>query len=221
MKNIPLILFIIIYNVCSSQNDIDFSTLSVSETRVDTINLYFNKVLSTTGQKKKVFEKLFFESLPNSHFEMSDAMYIDSMKKLIEWKRNKDNKNFVPEVYVINPWVDYLSTMEYYDKDAYYTKYFNICIEGEYGADYIRSGFEIYKRFLIDTKTACQKLEKLEDKKIESIFYFIFDETHPQHNEENISLYNELLSKIKVVNLKLSKLLEKSYKKILNEQKHH
>ena len=148
-------------------------------------------------------------------------MYIDSWKKDLEWKKNKQKKDFVPNLYVINPWVKYLSIMDYYDKDAYYEKYFTICIGGEYGADYLRAGFEIYERFLSDTKTACKKLEKLTDNEIESIFYFIFDETHPEYNEENISLYNEMLLKIKMENLKLSELLEKSYKRLIAEQRNH
>ena len=221
MKSKLSILFLLIYNLCSSQTDIDFSKLKVTEARVDSINLYFDKVLKSEGEKKKELEKQFFELLPNSHSQMSDAMYIDTWKKHIEWKKNKHKKNYVPKLYVVNPWVKYLSQMDYYDKDAYYEKYFNICIGGEYGADYLRAGFEIYERFLSDTKTTCEKLEKLTDKEIESIFYFIFDETHPEHNEENISLYNEMLLKIKEVNLKLSELLEKSYNRIILEQRNH
>lgn len=221
MKNKLSILFFLIYNLCSSQIDIDFSKLKVTEARVDSINLYFDKVLKSDGEKKKKLEKLFFELLPNSHSEMSDAMYIDIWKKDVEWKKNKHKKGFIHKVYVVNSWVKYLSTMDYYDKDAYYEKYFNICIGGEYGADYLRAGFEIYERFLYDTKTACEKLEKLTDKEIESVFYFIFDETHPEHNEENVSLYNEMLLKIKTENLKLSELLEKSYKRIIDEQRNH
>ena len=221
MKSKLLILFLLIYNLCSSQTDIDFSELSITESRVNSINLYFNKLLKSEGEKKKELEKLFFELLPNSHSEMSDAIYIDSWKRNLEWKKNKHKKDFVSKLYVVNPWVKYLSSMDYYDKDAYYKKYFNICIGGEYGADYLRTGFEIYERFLSDTKIACEKLKKLSDKEIESIFYFIFDETHPEHNEENISLYNEMLLKIKEVNLKLSELLEKSYNRIILEQRNH
>ncbi len=136
-------------------------------------------------------------------------------------EKKQTQKDFVSKLYVVNPWVKYLSSMDYYDKDAYYKKYFNICIGGEYGADYLRTGFEIYERFLSDTKIACEKLKKLSDKEIESIFYFILDETHPEHNEENISLYNEMLLKIKEVNLKLSELLEKSYNRIILEQRNH
>ena len=221
MKNKLLFLFFLICNLCLSQNDIDFSKLKVSESRVDSINLYFNRIIKSNGERKKILEKMFFELLPNSHSEMSDAMYIDSWKKDLEWKKNKHKKDFVPKLYVVNPWVKYLSTMDYYDKDAYYEKYFNICIGGEYGADYLRAGFEIYERFLSDTKTACEKLEKLTDNEIESIFYFIFDETHPEYNKENISLYNEMFLKIKTENIKLSELLEKSYKRIIAEQRNH
>ncbi|MCB0399441.1 MAG: hypothetical protein KDD26_07420 [Winogradskyella sp.] len=221
MKNIFSLLFLLIYHLCSSQNDIDFSKLKVTEARVDSINLYFDKVLKSDGEKKRKLEKMFFELLPNSHSEMCDAMYIDIWKKNVEWKKNKHKKGFVSKVYVVNPWVEYLSKMDYYDKDSYYEKYFNICIGGEYGADYLRAGFEIYERFLSDTKTACEKLERLNDKEIESIFYFIFDETHPEHNEENISLYNKMLLKMKKENLKLSELLEKSYKRIIAEQRNH
>ncbi|MCA0133914.1 hypothetical protein [Winogradskyella alexanderae] len=221
MKNKLSILFFLIYNLCSSQIDIDFSNLSVTESRVDSINLYFDKVLKSDGEKKKELEKLFFELLPNSHSEMSDAMYIDAVKKVQEREKNKYKEGYISKILIPNPWVKYLSKMDYYDKDVYYDKYFNICIGGEYGADYLRAGFEIYERFLSDTKIACEKLERLTDKQIESIFYFIFDEIHPEHNEENISLYKKMLSKIKVENVKLSELLEKTYKRIITEQRNH
>ena len=221
MKNKLVILFLLIYNLCPGQNDLDFSKLSVTESRVDSINIYFDKVLKSHPKEKENYERLFFELLPNSHNEMSDAMYIDYMKKHADWEKNKYKKGYVYKLYAINPWVEYLSTIDYYDKDAYYEKYFNICIGGEYAADYLQLGFEIYKRFLNDTKTACQKMDKLDDEKIESIFSFIFDEPHPKLNEESIALYNEMLSKIKQVNLRLSKLLEQSYKRILEKRSKH
>ena len=93
MKSKLLILFLLIYNLCSSQTDIDFSELSITESRVNSINLYFNKLLKSEGEKKKELEKLFFELLPNSHSEMSDAMYIDSWKRNLEWKKNKHKKH--------------------------------------------------------------------------------------------------------------------------------
>ena len=220
MKNKLSILFLLIHNLCSSQIDIDFSELSVTESRVDSINLYFEKLLKNDGKKKEL-EKVFFELLPNSHSEMSDAMYIDAVKKVQEREKNKYKEGYVPKILIPNSWVKYLSKMDYYDKDAYYDKYFNICIGGEYGADYLRVGFEIYERFLSDTKIACEKLERLTDKQIESVFYFIFDETHPEQNEENISLYKEMFLKIKSENIKLSELLEKTYKRIITEQKNH
>lgn len=218
MKSKLAILFIMIYNICLSQTDIDFSNIRVTEARVDSINLYFGKVHNSAGEDKKRLEKLLFEILPNSHLEMSDAMYIDLTKKHIEWEKDKST---IPPILIPHPWVEYLSGMEYYDKQAYYRKYFNICIGGDYGADHMRSGFEIYKRFLKDTKTACKEMKKLNDKEIESIFYFIFDETHPEHNEENIALYKKMQLTIRKVDLKLSELLEKSYKRIIEEQSHH
>ena len=221
MKNKLSILFFLIYNLSSSQIDIDFSKLNVTESRVDSINLYFDKVLKSDGEKKKGLEKLFFELLPNSHLEMSDAMYIDAAKKSQERKKNKYKEGYVPKILIPNSWVKYLSKMDYYDKDAYYDKYFNICIGGEYGADYLRAGFEIYERFLSDTKIACEKLQRLTDEQIESVFYFIFDETHPEHNEENISLYKKMFFKIKKENIKLSELLEKTYKRMITEQRNH
>ncbi|WP_062055501.1 hypothetical protein [Aquimarina longa] len=218
MKKNLIIIFITCYSIASAQYKFDFSHLSISESKVDTINFYYNKVIESKGLEKKKNEKLFFLSLPNNYSEMSDAMYINSSKKIIEYEKNKNNKDYIPKNSIINPWVTYLSTMDYYDKKEYYKKYFNICIGGRYGGDYLRSGFEIYKRFLIDTEVACREMKKLNDKEIESIFYFIFDESYPKHNKKNVSLYNKILLKIKKYDIKLSKLLENGYKKVIKNR---
>ena len=50
----------LIYNLCSSQTDIDFSKLSITESRVDSINLYFNKLLKSEGEKKERIRETVF-----------------------------------------------------------------------------------------------------------------------------------------------------------------
>ncbi|WP_282079519.1 hypothetical protein [Aquimarina algiphila] len=221
MKKILIIVFLLFYGKSFAQYKFDFSNLSISESKVDSINYYYNKVLKSKREEKKKFEKQFFQSLPNNHTEMSHAMYIDSSKKLIEYEENKHKKNYIPKSYIINPWVKHLSSMDYNDKKEYYRKYFNICIGGKYGADYMQDGFEIYKRFLVDTEQASIEMNKLNDEQIESIFWFIFDETHPEHNEKKISLYNQMMGKIKKYNSRIAYLLEKSYNRVLSAKKGH
>ncbi|MEY8848581.1 hypothetical protein AB9K26_07185 [Psychroserpens sp. XS_ASV72] len=217
MKVKIALIFIILFNFCNAQEELDYSIFSVSESHVDSITYFFNKMLESEGDEKIELEKLFFESLPNNHYEMSDAMYIHLHKQHVEYKE----MNKIPPINVPHPWVDYLSKMDYFDKQSYYKKYFNICIGGEYGADHMVAGFEIYKRFLNDSETACQELKKLNDQDIEAVFYFIFDETHPAYNEENIALYHEMLAKLKKRDTRLYYLLEKSYARVIKEQSQH
>ena len=217
MKLKITLLFLFAVTLCKAQSDEDFSKFEISERHVDSITTIYNTMLKSEGEEKKAMERLFFEALPNSYTEMSDAMYIHLRKEYEAYKA----KNEIPPINVPHPWVAYLSTMDYPDKTAYYQKYFNICIGGEYGADEQVLGFEIYKRFLMDTDRACLELKKRNDADISAVFYFIFDETHPAYNEESIALYHEMLSNLKQRDTRLAGLLQSTYARILEEQKQY
>ncbi len=112
--------------------------------------------------------------------------------------------------------IRYFANLNTIDKEIYYNKYINICVDGIWEADNIREAFGFSNRLANDTEAGCLSLSKRTDKEIKSVFHFIFDGPHPK-NEYNEKIYNELLPIVTKQNDRLGKLLTESYKKVITE----
>lgn len=89
-------------------------------------------------------------------------------------------------------------------------------LNGYWQADNIRVAFGFGLHLLNNPESSCDVLSQKSDKEIESVFRFIFDSPHPNH-EQNRKLYKKLLQILKVENERLFKLLTISYEKLMNE----
>lgn len=92
-------------------------------------------------------------------------------------------------------------------------------MDGFYGADDIREGFQIYKRFKTDTKAICNVLAKRNDDAIESVFRFVFDSSHPK-NEFNKEIYDTIYPLVNKENKRLGNLLKDSLETLIREKRH-
>jgi hypothetical protein len=171
--------------------------------QADTLSKYFDK-------KEIASDERFFCAFPNSFKEMQNVFGFD------------ENKGTAPLYDYPNgeKMIKYFAKLNSIQKDIYYDKYINICLDGVWEADNIREAFGFAGRLTNDTNAACLALSKRTDKEIKSVFNFIFDGPHPK-NEQNEKIYKNLLPILTRQNERIGKLLKESYKKVMTKGNDH
>ena len=218
MKNVYVILCLLPF-WCSAQGqtiDCDATTLTFDEAHVELLNTLMKSAKASEGDTKTFYEHKFFCAMPNSFDKMFDVLYLESS---ISSDKAKANNEPPPKLYMAHPWLGFLSQINSIPSQQYYDKYINMCLDGFYGADYIRNGFEIYKRFETDTKAICDVLSKRKDKDIKDVFYFIFDSSHPE-NEFNRDIYNKIHPLVLKENKKLANIMKTTLDTLIKTKRH-
>lgn len=106
------------------------------------------------------------------------------------------------------------------DKNVYYNKYIDICVDAIWEADNIVKGFEIYKQLIKNPSEIYPIFNQRTDKEIMSVFRFIFDGPHPNH-DANKRLHKQILNSIPSEFQRMKKLLNSSFEKLLSEDHDH
>ena len=168
---------------------------------------YFNQINSTSGNDKLEFEKLFFCAFPKSFVKMKELFGYENgiSAPLYDYPLGA---NIIKKFEKLNS----------IEKESYYNKYIEICINGIWEADNIRAGFGFRSKILKDTNNACRVLIKRTDKEIVSVFRFFYDGPHPKNNQD---LYDELYKTLSNKNEKLSRLLKFSFDQLKRENDGH
>ena len=212
------ILLLLVPVVCGAQGnrvDCDSSNLTIDEKHIELLHDLINSAKTSKGEEKVEFERQFFCAMPNSFDKMIDLLFLEST---MTYNRAKA-KGKLPIIALVHPFVDFFSQLKTIAPDQYYEKYINMCVDGFYGADDIREGFQIYKRFETDTKAICNVLVKRNDKDIKSVFRFIFDSSHPE-NEVNEDIYDTIYPLVNKENKHLGALLKDSFETLIKEKRH-
>ena len=194
MKKLLKISFILFFFNLSCKNFTETISLNQSEKIyqsliLDSIDIKaiklkenYEQVINASKAEKESLNLIFFNSFPSSFDEMND---------LFGYNETREGPLYSDDLKIIK----YFSQLDLIDKEAYYNKYIDICINGKWEADNITRGFDIYKRILDDTNTICEVLAKKSDSELESIFRFVFDGPHPD-NQFNHKLNNQFMSQI-------------------------
>jgi hypothetical protein len=100
------------------------------------------------------------------------------------------------------------------DKKDYYTKYINICVNGNWKGDNIAEGFGLDNKLYRQTEDVIEVLKLRSEKEIRSVFRFLFDGPHPDNRMES---FKTIYDKLKSVDSSMAKLLKQEYEKLLAE----
>jgi len=205
--------------LCIAQEQIvrcDSTITTYNKEHVALLHRLIKNAKSSKGDEKVKFEKQFFCVMPNSFENMLNLLFLEATITFNTAKANGE----LPPLTLVHPFVSFFNGLESIEPDSYYEKYINICVGGFYGADDIREGFQIHKRFESDTKAICKVLVKRNDKDIQSVFRFIFDSSHPD-NEYNREIYSTIHPLITKENKRLGELLKLTFEKLKRDKKHH
>ncbi|MCD2260873.1 hypothetical protein [Psychroserpens luteolus] len=218
-KHVYIILALLVSFITSAQItviDCDNSKLTYDKAHVKLLHTLMDSAKISKGGVKITLEQQFFCVMPNSFDKMLDLLFLDST---IIHNKVKESGGPPPKFHLDHPWVSFLSEINCIESNQYYNKYIDMCIDGFYGADDIRNGFVIYKRFETDTEAFCKALAKRNDSEIKSVFWFIFDSSHPE-NEFNQELYDKIYPLIYKENKKLALLMKSTLERLIKEKRH-
>ncbi|WP_298898940.1 hypothetical protein [uncultured Psychroserpens sp.] len=196
--------------------DCDNSKLTFDKAHVKLLHTLMDSAKVSKGGDRITLEQQFFCAMPNSFDKMLDLLFLDAT---IIHNKAKESGDLPPKFYLDHPWMSFLSEINCIESNQYYNKYIDMCIDGSYGADDIRNGFMIYKRFEMDTKAFCKTLSKRNDSDIKSVFWFIFDSSHPK-NEFNEELYDKIYPLIYKENKKLAMQMKLTLERLIKEKRH-
>ncbi|MDG5492388.1 hypothetical protein [Psychroserpens sp. SPM9] len=196
--------------------DCDSSLITLDIKHIELLDNLIAKAQQAKRKEKIELERQFFCAMPNSNDSMLDLIYLDEVEN---WKKRNKTGKLPATNSLIHRFISYFSKLESIDPNQYYNKYINICVDGFYGADYNRNGFQIYERLENDTKTICAVLLQRNETEIISVFRFIFDSSHPK-NEFNQDIFDNIYPLIKAENKRLAYLFKKSLEDLI-KQKHH
>ncbi len=164
---------------------------------------------TSNEQQKKGIEQNFFCAFPDSFSEMEQLFGLDmetgDAAPLYNYPDGMNTITFFTELKTIEP-------------SKYYEKYVNININGNWQADNISDAFWISEKFFSEPQEFCQQLNKRTDEELISVFRFMFDGPHPT---QVIDRYQEFHSKLKAKNSRLSELLAKAYKQLIDGDDGH
>ena len=210
MKKLQKIYFLFFFCIFITHGQTDCVNIkefkSIQE-HADLLTYFFNQANSNTGKEKLEFERLFFCAFPKSFAKM---------KELFGYEKGKSAPLYdYPLGYNI---IRKFETLNSIDKESYYNKYIDICLNGVWEADNIRAGFGFRTRILSDTNDACNILIKRTDKEIVSVFRFFYDGPHPKNNQD---LYDELYKTLSNKDERLLMLLKFSFEKLKEENDDH
>jgi basic membrane lipoprotein Med (substrate-binding protein (PBP1-ABC) superfamily) len=177
------------------------------EEQAKAIKKYYQASLKTKGEEKLKNERLFFEAFPNSFKNMQEVFGFD------------DDKGEAPLYSFIigGKVIVFFSNLSSIDKDKYYNKYINICIDGVWEGDNIADGFGLYNKLYNFPEDVLKVLKQKTDYEIRSVLRFIFDGPHPKNVKES---YERMYFKLKPIDAKIADLLKQEYNKLLTESKH-
>lgn len=219
------ILFIILPLWCGAQSKIiatinpvycDSSLITLDIKHIELLDNLIEKAQKAKGKARIEFERQFFCAMPNSYESMLDLIYVDEEES---WKKYKKTGKHSQNDNLIHRFVTYYSKLQSIEPNQYYNKYINICVNGFYGADYNRNGFQIYERLETDTKTLCTVLLQRNEIEIKSVFRFIFDSSHPK-NELNQEIFDNIYPLVNAENKRLGYLFKTSLEDLIKQKRH-
>ncbi|MBR9833470.1 hypothetical protein GYB57_15090 [bacterium] len=210
---------ILTINICHAQtnkycNNFNFESFEV---QADSINLFMEKAVKSNSEEKSKWERKFFCAFPNSYASMDSLFGFNEKAGPLYYSETPEQLQFFGN---LSSHIDFFSRLNSIPSDEYYVKYVNICIDGYWQADNIRVAFGFGLHLLNNPEPSCEALSKKSDKEIKSVFRFIFDSIHPDH-DTNRKFYEKLLPIVKAENERLSNLLTSSYKKLMSENHDH
>ena len=210
-KMLAVILLSSFLSSCNAQESKikkEMSFNSINE-QAETIKKYHQALLKATGEEKLINELIFFKAFPNS---------FDQMQKLFGF----DDKNGAGPLYdyeisndmELKGVISTFSKLTSIDKKDYYTKYINICVNGNWKGDNIAEGFGLDNKLYRQTEDVIEVLKLRSEKEIRSVFRFLFDGPHPDNRMES---FKTIYDKLKSVDSSMAKLLKQEYEKLLAE----
>ena len=206
-------------NICFGQID-NFCPETRFESflaQADSINLFMDKALKAKPEDKSGWERKFFCVFPNSYSSM-DSLF--GFNKKAGPLYHSDTPDTIQYFGNASSHIDFFSHLTFIPKERYYDKYVNICINGYWQADKIRVAFGFGLHLFKNPSASCAALSKRTDNEVKSVFRFIFDGPHPDH-EWNRKFYAKLLPVVRSENERLSKLLQAAFEKLMSENHEH
>ena len=216
---IGILSIILTINICHAQTDKYCANqwFESFEVQADSINMFMEMALKAIPKEKTIWERKFFCAFPNSYAFM-DSLF--GFNKKAGPLYHSETPERLQGFGNMSSHIDFFSHLNSIPTEDYYKKYVDICIYGYWQADNIRVAFGFGLHLLNKPKPSCEALSEKSDKEIESVFRFIFDGPHPNH-DTNRKFYEKLLPIVKAENERLSKLLTASYKKLMSENHEH
>ncbi|MGB0431127.1 MAG: hypothetical protein ACPGLV_11685 [Bacteroidia bacterium] len=199
---------------CNGLLDIEFKFLH------DSLCLFMQRAKSAKGEAKTYYELKFFCAFPNSFDQMFRLFGgFNSHEQEININCNTKSGAYIDR-HILNDKIGFFNELQSIPRDEYFSKYFRICIGGEWHADDIQEGFGIAYRVIKEPEAALLSLKKFSDTEIESIFNFIFDSIHPNNDYDN-NLFNELKSNFTIHDVRIDSLMTKAFTEVINSDKEH
>jgi hypothetical protein len=217
--NISVLLLILMTTYSSAQTDNFCSDYKFEsfKAQADSINLFMEKAQKAEPEEKSKWERKFFCAFPDSYASMDSLFGFNKKASPLYHSETPEHLQFYGNM---SSHIDFFSHLTSIPSDKYYDKYIDICIDGYWQADNIRVAFGFGLHLLNNPEPSCEALSKKSDNEIESVFRFIFDGPHPDH-DTNRKFYEKLLPIVKAENERLSKLLTASFKKLMSENHDH
>ncbi len=194
----------------------DSTKLTFDKAHVDYLKSLIERAQTAQGEDKARIEQQFFCATPDTFIGMLDLIDLEST---LVYNEYKSRGNIPPPIEMIHPFVAFYSKIQSVAPESYYNKYIDFCWDGDYMADHIYAGFQIYERLESDTETFCNILLKRKDHEIKGVFHFIFDTSHPD-NEFNRDIYNRLYPLINNHSQKLGRFFKESLENLIKTRRH-
>lgn len=187
---------------CSSSAKYDINK------KANLLTEYYNDLKNISKEEKQRVEKLFFCVFPSSYKEMDLLFGVDYYTGKGPLYDNG------------MPIIEYFNQISTVPKDIYYEKFISMCVDGVWQADNMDGGFGFKQKLLNDTKECCKQLSKRTDEEIKSVFYYLFDEPHP-NNQYSRKVYLKVKQAIAKEDERLLSLLQKTYNELISEDHSH
>ncbi len=192
-----------------------------NQAQADSMMKYYENAKAADSASKLMWEHKLFCAFPNSFEGMEQLFAFDDESIGPPYKYDPE-KEAAPLYHsdMINGIIPYFGQLSSIPSEAYYNKYIDININGNWQADNISDAFGFHKRLLNDTEAACAVLGLRPVDEVKSVFHFIFDGPHPD-NDHNKAIYKELLPKVTAASERLGNLLAATYDEMLAEDHSH
>ena len=190
----------------SSNNNVESASIDCSVFEFDNAQQRADTLLKYYDKEGLAADESFFCAFPETFSEMQKVFGFDAIEGAAPLYDYPIGKHII----------EHFANLNSIDKEIYYNKYINICIDGVWEADNIRVTFGFADRLMNDTDAACLALSKRTDKEVISVFHFIFDGPIPK-NEFNEEVYNKLLPLLTEQDERLAALLEDTYNRMISE----